>query len=121
MLERVGDRLICRNCGVNIAYRGKILRHSCKLRLTCPYLGQPRDGDLLTVGLVCGCKANRKRRQQSFIVHDCAVQGRCLPAYTCSPDAVETFVAGDWAEPCRGCSKRPTAARPATAPAPARE
>lgn len=87
----------------------------------CPYLGQPRDGDLLTVGLVCGCKANRKRRQQSFIVHDCAVQGRCLPAYTCSPDAVETFVAGDWAEPCRGCEKRPTAARPATAPAPARE
>jgi len=78
--------------------------HGCKP--ACPYLGQPRE-EVVTVSLVCGCKGNRTRSTKSFIVHDCMAWGRCLPTYTCAPDAVETLHAGEWAEPCRGCVKRP--------------
>lgn len=73
----------------------------------CPYLGSPRE-ETVTLSLLCGCKAKRTRTEKTLVVYDCAVQGRCLPGYSCTRDAAtEDVIAGEWAVPCRGCPKRP--------------
>lgn len=73
----------------------------------CPYLGQAIEGDIVTINLLSGCKKNRKRETKQFIIHDCAIMGRAMPAYTCCKEAIETLVAGDWAEPCKFCEHNP--------------
>lgn len=72
----------------------------------CPWRGQPLE-EISTIKIVWVENGELQTRTNKYIVHDCAMFGKCLPHYRCSPQALSETTSGDAVAVCKYCLKNP--------------